>query len=113
MSATFPKFNVPGLMPNMAQSKRFRAINAKKKNLFKLSQQEQKENNCNPGSKLTGHLQNVVLQFIVALLLFPQPHLSVIALLRLSRENLPCPALPFPYRSVFLTCFEHSKVRKS
>lgn len=54
VSATFPKFSVPGLMPNMAQSKRFRAIDAKKKNLFKLSQQEQKENHCNPGSKLTG-----------------------------------------------------------
>lgn len=31
VSATFPKFSVPGLMPNMAQSKRFRAIGAKKK----------------------------------------------------------------------------------
>lgn len=36
VSATFHKFSVPGLMPNMAQSKRFRAIDEKKK-LFKLS----------------------------------------------------------------------------
>lgn len=33
VSATLSKFSVPGLMPNMAQSKRFRAIDAKK-NIF-------------------------------------------------------------------------------
>lgn len=35
VSATFHKFSVPGSMPNMAQSKRFRDIDTKKKkNLF-------------------------------------------------------------------------------
>lgn len=43
VSATFHKFSVPGLMPNMAQSKRFRAIDEKKKKNFSNSQQEQKE----------------------------------------------------------------------
>lgn len=31
VSATFHKFSVPGSMPNMAQSKRFRDIDTKKK----------------------------------------------------------------------------------
>lgn len=45
VSATFHKFSVSGSMPNVAQSKRFSTINAKKKkkNLFKLFQQEQRK----------------------------------------------------------------------
>lgn len=69
-------------------------------------------NNCNAGSKLTGHLQNVILQFVVVLLLFLQPHFSVTVLLHLSWENL-----SFFFSSIaavfFLTCFEHSRARKS
>lgn len=77
----------------------------KKKNLFKPSQQKQKESNYNPGSKLTGHLQTVILQFIVALLLFPQPHLSVTAILCLSRENLSFSFLFFFFPSIAAVFF--------
>lgn len=34
VSATLPKFSVPGSVPNMAQSKRFTAIDVKKKKSF-------------------------------------------------------------------------------
>lgn len=115
VSATFSKFSVPGLMPNMAQSKRFRLM--QKKSLFKLSEQEQKEDNSNLHSKLTGHLENVILQFIVAVCPFPPPHLSVTALLHLSWESFSVFSLflflSFYGCSIFLTCFEHSRARRS
>lgn len=111
VSATFHKFSVPGSMPNMAQSKRFRDIDTKKKKKsFQPFQQEQKKKSCNPGSKLTGHLKRVILLFVI-MLLFLQPRLSFTALLRLSRENLSSFFLSFSSCNVFLSCFEDSRLQ--
>jgi len=74
VSATFHKFSVPGSMPNMAQSKRFRDIDTKKKKMFSPLSTGTKKKSCNPGSKLTGHLKRVILLFVI-MLLFLQPHL--------------------------------------
>lgn len=111
VSATFHKFSVPGSMPNMAQSKRFRDIDTKKKkNLFNPFNRNNKKKSCNPGSKLTGHLKRVILLFVI-MLLFLQPRLSFTALVCLSRENLSSFFLSFSSCNVFLSCFEDSRLQ--
>lgn len=110
VSATFHKFSVPGSMPNMAQSKRFRDIDTKKKKIFSTLSTGTKKKSCNPGSKLTGHLKCVILQFVI-MLLFLQPRLSFTALVCLSRENLSSFFLSFSSCNVFLSCFEDSRLQ--
>lgn len=52
VSATFHKFSVPGSMPNMAQSKRFRDIDTKKKKIFSTLSTGTKKKSCKRKTRL-------------------------------------------------------------